>query len=113
MKKVLIISYYFPPLYYGTTGRIIKLLRYISEQGWEPVVLTVKQNLSRPNAPSLLAEIPSNIRVYRTACFEPYRRQDTRIDSQPEKRPRAGAARDAIRMAELLTIRFMACPRMM
>ncbi len=40
MKKVLIISYYWPPESGGGVQRILKLCKYLKEFGWEPIILT-------------------------------------------------------------------------
>ncbi|MCI0449607.1 MAG: glycosyltransferase family 4 protein [Chlorobi bacterium] len=72
MKKVLIISYYFPPSGGPGVQRVLKFVKYLPEFGWEPVVLTVKDGDFPARDESLLTEIPKNIRVYRTEIFEPY-----------------------------------------
>ncbi|HMT12896.1 MAG TPA: glycosyl transferase, partial [Ignavibacteria bacterium] len=42
MKKVLIISYYFPPSGGPGVQRVLKFVKYLPEFGWQPIVLTVK-----------------------------------------------------------------------
>lgn len=58
MKKVLIISYYFPPRLEIGAQRFYRLGKYFPQYGWEPVVLTA--NL--PGNP------PEGIRVIETDC---------------------------------------------
>jgi glycosyltransferase involved in cell wall biosynthesis len=69
-KKVLIISYYFPPLGGGGVQRTLKFARYLPLFGWEPVILSV----SNPDSPlwdhSLLRELPSGIKIIRVPSFE-------------------------------------------
>ena len=73
MKKVLIVSYYFPPSGGAGVQRMLKFVKYLPEFGWEPVVLTVNEDADFPaRDASLLEEIPSVIRTYRTRIFEPY-----------------------------------------
>jgi hypothetical protein len=72
LKKVLIISYYFPPSGGPGVQRILKFTKYLPEFGWEPVVLTVEDGDFPARDESLLKEIPENINVYRTKIFEPY-----------------------------------------
>ena len=72
MKKVLIISYYFPPSGGPGVQRVLKFVKYLPEFGWEPVVLTVKDGDFPARDESLIKEIPANIKVYRTHIFEPY-----------------------------------------
>ena len=42
MKKVLMISYYWPPSGGPGVQRILKFCKYLPDFGWEPIVLTVK-----------------------------------------------------------------------
>jgi glycosyltransferase involved in cell wall biosynthesis len=72
LKKVLIISYYFPPSGGPGVQRILKFVKYLPEYGWEPVVLTVEDGDFPARDESLLNEIPANTKVYRTKIFEPY-----------------------------------------
>ncbi|MEN8193013.1 MAG: glycosyltransferase [Bacteroidota bacterium] len=72
MKKVLIITYYWPPAGGPGVQRALKFVKYLPQFGWEPVVLTVKN----PDAPvydeTLLNDIPQNIKVYKTKSLEPF-----------------------------------------
>ncbi len=72
MKKVLVISYYFPPSGGPGVQRVLKFVKYLPEFGWEPVVLTVEDGDFPARDESLLDEIPASTRVYRTKIFEPY-----------------------------------------
>ena len=72
MKKVLIISYYFPPSGGPGVQRILKFVKYLPEFGWEPLVLTVEDGDFPARDESLLSEVPADIKVYRTKIFEPY-----------------------------------------
>lgn len=72
MKKVLIISYYFPPSGGPGVQRVLKFVKYLPEFGWQPIVLTVKDGDFPARDESLLNEIPKNINVHRTDIFEPY-----------------------------------------
>jgi glycosyltransferase involved in cell wall biosynthesis len=73
MKKVLIITYYWPPSGGSGVQRCLKFAGYLRQFGWEPVILTVKD----PNYPiydnSLVDEIPSFIEVLKVPAWEPYR----------------------------------------
>jgi glycosyltransferase involved in cell wall biosynthesis len=72
-RKVLIISYYFPPSGGAGVQRVLKLVKYLPRYGWQPVVLTVNENADFPaRDPSLLAEISKETSVHRTRIFEPY-----------------------------------------
>jgi len=64
MRRVLLISYDFPPR--GATGvfRITKFARYLPQFGWQPVVLTAAgAGVVRDDA--LLAELPPDLEVIR------------------------------------------------
>jgi len=73
MRKVLVISYFFPPS--GSTGgiRALKFVKYLREFGWEPVVLTSRScfDFEVSKDDQLLSEIPPGVKVLRTASFEP------------------------------------------
>ncbi len=72
MKKVLIITYYFPPSGGPGVQRVLKFVKYLPEFGWEPVVLTVKDGDYPARDESLLKEIPPSLKVFRTPIVEPY-----------------------------------------
>lgn len=72
LKKVLIISYYFPPSGGPGVQRVLKFVKYLPEFGWQPIVLTVKDGDFPARDESLLAEVPENVDVHRTDIFEPY-----------------------------------------
>ncbi|MDY6915421.1 MAG: glycosyltransferase family 4 protein [Candidatus Cloacimonadota bacterium] len=72
MKKVLIISYFFPPLGGPGVQRTQKFVKYLPEFGWQPVVLTVKKIEYVAYDESLLSEI-SNVPIYRTGSCDPMR----------------------------------------
>jgi len=74
MKKVLIITYYWPPSGGAGVQRWLKFAKYLPEFGWQPVILTVDpEYASYPQRDgSLLSEVDSNCLVYTTKSFELY-----------------------------------------
>lgn len=74
MKKVLIITYYWPPSGGAGVQRWLKFAKYLPEFGWQPIILTVDPNYaSYPQRDdSLSSEINSNCLVYTTKSFELY-----------------------------------------
>jgi glycosyltransferase involved in cell wall biosynthesis len=74
MKKVLIITYYWPPSGGAGVQRWLKFAKYLPEFGWQPIVLTVDpQYASYPQRDeSLLSEVDPNCLVYTTKSFELY-----------------------------------------
>lgn len=72
MKKVLIITYYWPPAGGPGVQRALKFVKYLSQFGWEPIVLTVENPDSPVNDPSLFNDIPKGTKVYKTKTLEPF-----------------------------------------
>lgn len=75
MKKILFITYYWPPSGGAGVQRSLKFVTYLPHFGIEPIVLTVDPE--RATYPvldqSLCAEVPSAVSVVRTDSFEPLR----------------------------------------
>lgn len=74
MKKVLIITYYWPPSGGAGVQRWLKFAKYLPEFGWQPVILTVDPKYaSYPQRDeSLVKEIGPDCLVYTTKSFELY-----------------------------------------
>ena len=72
MKKVLIVTYYWPPAGGPGVQRWLKFVKYLPGYGVEPIVY-VPENPHYPlKDESLLAEIPSGIKLLKKPIFEPY-----------------------------------------
>ena len=71
MKKVLFISYFFPPIGGGGVIRVTKFVKYLPVFGWRPLVLTVKEGFYPVKDASLLDDIPPEAIVKRIKYFEP------------------------------------------
>ncbi len=68
MKKVLIISYYFPPMGMGGVQRTLKFAKYLLEHDWQPVVITISPKKYFAIDEFLLAEaLESGIIIERTS----------------------------------------------
>jgi glycosyltransferase involved in cell wall biosynthesis len=72
-KKVLFISYLFPPVGGSGVQRALKFVKYLPEFGWDPIVLTVKDINYSIRDYSLLDDIDPGIRVVRTGSADPHR----------------------------------------
>ena len=73
MKKVLVITYYWPPAGGPGVQRWLKFVKYLRDFGIEPVVY-IPENAHYPMADaSFLNEIPPDITIYQHPIFEPYR----------------------------------------
>ncbi|MFU8860934.1 MAG: glycosyltransferase family 4 protein [Cyclonatronaceae bacterium] len=71
-KRVLIITYYWPPTGASGVQRWLKFSRYLPENGWKPVVYT-PENPERPAVDhSLEADIPAEAEIIKHPIFEPY-----------------------------------------
>ena len=73
MKKVLLITYYWPPAGGPGVQRWLKFVKYLPDFGIEPIVYCPEN----PNYPitdaSLLADVSSNLTVLKTPINEPYK----------------------------------------
>lgn len=70
---ILIISYLFPPRGGVGVQRITKFVKYLPDNGFKPIVLTVKKPSGAVAEDSaLLDEIPDDIEIVRTSSLEPY-----------------------------------------
>lgn len=72
MKRVLVITYYWPPSGGSGVQRWVKFAKYLPSEGWQPVIYT-------PENPELIAvdktlgsEIPPEAEIVRTKIVEPY-----------------------------------------
>lgn len=66
-KTVLVIAYYYPPLGLSGVQRTTKFVKYLTEYGWDPIVLTTDAPPFYAYDESLAEELEQrNIKVYRT-----------------------------------------------
>lgn len=72
MKKVLVITYYWPPAGGPGVQRILKFVKYLPKFGYQPVVLTVRDGTFPAIDTSLLKEIPTDVKVYKCKTIEPF-----------------------------------------
>ncbi len=75
MKKLLVITYYWPPSGGAGVQRWLKFVKYLAQMGWEIHVITVDDAVATyPHRDaSLPTTIEGNVTVYRTSTSEPYR----------------------------------------
>ena len=72
MKRVLIISYYWPPTGGSGVQRWVKFAKYLPSEGWQPVIYTPENPEQLAIDASLEAEVPSEAEIIRTCIIEPY-----------------------------------------
>ena len=72
MKRVLIITYYWPPTGGSGVQRWVKFSRHLPEFGWQPVIYTPENPERLAVDESLLADIPAETEIIKTHITEPY-----------------------------------------
>ncbi len=65
MKRVLLLAYLFPPIANSGTQRPLKFAKYLTQYGWEPIVMTASHCEAYQTDPALLDELPKSVRVMR------------------------------------------------
>ena len=72
MKRVLIISYYWPPTGGSGVQRWVKFAKYLPGEGWQPVIYTPENPEQLAVDHTLESEIPAEVEVIKTHIAEPY-----------------------------------------
>lgn len=72
MKRVLLITYYWPPSGGAGVQRVLKLVKYLRDFGWEPVVFTAKDAAYPIVDETLLQDVPDSQEVWKGDIWEPY-----------------------------------------
>lgn len=72
MKRVLVITYYWPPTGGSGVQRWVKFAKYLPQHGWQPVIYTPENPEQLAVDTTLGAEIPPEVEVLKTHITEPY-----------------------------------------
>lgn len=72
MKKILIITHAFPPGAGSGVIRTLKFAKYLPENGWQPILLTVDDRYNEKKDSSMVAEIPAGTVIRRTSMIDPF-----------------------------------------
>jgi glycosyltransferase involved in cell wall biosynthesis len=72
MKKVLVITYYWPPSGGAGVQRWLKFVKYLRNFGWEPVIYTPENTEMPSEDRSLATDVPEGITVLKSRIWEPY-----------------------------------------
>ncbi len=72
LKRLLIITYYWPPTGGSGVQRWVKFSKYLPEFGWQPIVYTPANPEQLARDESLLKDIPACAEVIKTHITEPY-----------------------------------------
>ncbi len=72
MKRVLVISYYWPPAGGSGVQRWTKFSKYLPSEGWQPVIYTPENPELSSVDKTLLEDIPAEAEIIRRPILEPY-----------------------------------------
>lgn len=90
MRKVLIITYYWPPSGGAGVQRWLKFAKYLRTFGWEPVIFTPENPEYPAIDESLAKDIPADIEVVKIPIWEPYGYYKKLIGAGENERIKAG-----------------------
>jgi glycosyltransferase involved in cell wall biosynthesis len=90
MKKVLIITYYWPPSGGAGVQRWLKFVKYIRDYGWEPIIYTPENPESPANDDSLEKDIPIGTTILRSPIWEPYTAYKKFVGRKKDDKIKAG-----------------------
>ena len=76
MKKVLIITYYWPPAGGSGVQRWLKFTKYLPKYDWKPIVYTPENPYFEVKDEALLSDIHSDVEVWKNPIWEPYTLKD-------------------------------------
>ena len=72
MKRVLVISYYWPPTGGSGVQRWVKFSKYLPDEGWQPVIYTPENPEQLAVDTSLEKEVSDQVEIIKTRIIEPY-----------------------------------------
>ena len=72
VRRVLVVTYYFPPAGGPGVQRTLKTVRYLRDAGYEPVVLTVEAGAYPSLDAGLEGDVPAGVEVIRTPAPDPF-----------------------------------------
>ena len=73
MKKILLISYFFPPIRGSGVQRRLKFAKYLPKFNWKPYLVTVKNISYYVSDNRLLNKLANEVEIYRTNFSDPLR----------------------------------------
>jgi len=100
-RRVLFVTYEFPPRGGPGVQRPLKLTKYLPDAGWVPTVLTVRDPVTAIRDETLLAEVPESVEIVRAWSLEPNRvvRLFRTLTGQPEAGTNGATATSLTRLA--------------
>lgn len=103
-KRVLIITYYWPPTGASGVQRWLKFSRYLPENGWEPVIYTPENPERAAVDPSLEADIPAEAEIIKHPIFEPYGLYKKLTGRKPDEAIQVGFASESKKPGRVETV---------
>ena len=76
MKKVIIITYYWPPAGGSGVQRWLKFTKYLPKYNWQPIIYTPENPYFEVKDQALLNDIPAEAEICKTPIWEPYALKD-------------------------------------
>ena len=90
MKRVLIITYYWPPSGGSGVQRWLKMSKYLPRYGWQPVIYTAENAEYPVEDPSLEKDVCPEAEVIRRSIVEPYSFYKKMLGIKKEQKVKAG-----------------------
>lgn len=90
MKRVLILTYYWPPSGGSGVQRWLKMSKYLPENGWQPVIYTAEDAEYPVEDPSLEKDVCAEAEVIRRPIVEPYSFYKKFLGIKKEQKVKAG-----------------------
>lgn len=86
MKKLLFITYFWPPSGKATLHWPLKIIEYLPGNGWQPIVLTTDEDTFTQQDLSLINAVDPDLMVYKTKSYEPFNIYRKFIGKKPDEK---------------------------
>lgn len=85
MRKVLFITFFWPPSGKATVHWPLKMIKFLPGYGWQPTVLTVDEDTFSAKDESLLDEVSPGLKVLKTGYFDPFKLYRKLLGKTPDE----------------------------
>ena len=72
MKKVLFISYYWPPSGKASLHWPLKIITHLPKSNWLPIVLTVDEDTFSHKDETIVNKVPKEVKIFKANSYEPF-----------------------------------------
>ena len=103
MKRVLIITYYWPPSGGSGVQRWLKMSKYLPEYGWQPVIYTPEDGEFPIEDPTLLKDVPREAEIIKRPIVEPYTLYKKFLGMKKDDKVKAGFIKEERKKANWKT----------